>query len=172
MRHNRASDAKAGSYGYKGRMQVESSAPHQPSVRGRPFRTGQSGNPQGKPRGVRNRATQLLDRMAESDAADVLRAVIKRAKGGDMAAAGMLMARVWPPRKGRAVTFDLPPLARPADLVAAFGMVVQAVGNGLLTPEEGQSVAAILEVQRRAIELCDLEVRVAKLEGERDAEGA
>ena len=145
-------------------MQVGSSAPSQPSVRGRPYRRGESGNPQGKPRGVRNRATRLLDRMAESEAGDVLRAVIDRAKHGDTAAAGMLMARVWSPRKGRAVTFDLPTLSKPADLVAAFGMVVQAVAGGLLTPEEGQAVGALLEMQRKAIELTELEARVAELE--------
>jgi hypothetical protein len=102
--------------------------------------------------------------MAETDAADVLHAVIERAKQGDMAAAGMLMARVWPPRKGRAVTFDLPPLAKPDDLVAAFSMVVQAVGSGLLTPDEGQAVGGLLEMQRKAIELTDLEARVSELE--------
>ncbi|MGC1408953.1 MAG: DUF5681 domain-containing protein [Acetobacteraceae bacterium] len=133
-------------------------------MRGRPYRRGESGNPQGKPRGVRNRATQLLDKMAESDAADVLHTVIERAKQGDMAAAAMLMARVWPPRKGRAVAFDLPPLAKPDDLVAAFSMVVQAVGSGLLTPDEGQAVGALLEMQRKAIELTDLEARVSALE--------
>jgi Family of unknown function (DUF5681) len=149
---------------YSCQMATGNSAPHQPSVRGRPFRSGQSGNPQGKPRGVRNRATQLLDSMAESDAADVLHVVIERAKHGDMAAAAMLMARVWPPRKGRAVAFDLPPLTQPADLVTAFGMVVQAVGSGLLTLEEGQAVGALLEMQRKAIELTELEARVTELE--------
>ena len=102
--------------------------------------------------------------MAESDAAEVLRAVIKRAKGGDMTAAGMLMARVWAPRKGRAVTFDLPPHRQPADLAAAFGIVVQAVGTGTLTPEEGHAVGALLEMQRKAIELTELEARIANLE--------
>jgi hypothetical protein len=81
-----------------------------------------------------------------------------------MTAAGMLMARVWPPRKGRAVTFDLPPLTRPEGLVTAFATVVQAVGSGLLTPDEGQAVGALLEMQRKAIELTDLEARVSELE--------
>jgi hypothetical protein len=140
--------------------------------RGRPFKRGESGNPHGRPAGSRNPITALLERLAETDAADVLRAMIERAKHGDMTAAGMLMARVWPLRRGRTVASDLPPISTAKDLPEALGRVVRAVGGGILTPEEGQSVAAILEVQRRAIELCDLEARVAKLEGERDAEGA
>jgi hypothetical protein len=147
-------------------MDAENTAPEQPKARGRPYRPGESGNPKGKPRGVRNRATELLDKMAEGDAANVLQAVINRATTkGDMTAAAMVLARVWPPRKGRPVTFDLPSLATAADLARALGSVAQAVGNGVLTPEEGQAVGAVLEMQRKAIESAELEARVAALEG-------
>ena len=50
----------------------------------------------------------MLDQLAETDAVDVLRAIIERAKQGDMTAAGMLMGRVWPQRRSRPVAFDLP----------------------------------------------------------------
>jgi Family of unknown function (DUF5681) len=146
-------------------MDAENSGSNQRKQRGRPFRPGQSGNPQGKPRGVRNLATRLLDEMAEADAANVLTAVLSRAKDGDMTAAAMVMTRVWPARKGRPVTFDLPPLTTAADLAAALGSVAHAVGTGVLTPEEGQAVGALLDAQRRAVELTALEERVAALEG-------
>jgi hypothetical protein len=54
-----------------------------------------------------------------------------------------------------------------ADLLARTAcvcMVVRAVGNGLLTPDEGQAVGALLEMQRKAIEVTELEARVAELE--------
>jgi Family of unknown function (DUF5681) len=145
-------------------MDAANSGSDQRRARGRPFRPGQSGNPQGKPRGVRNRATRLLDKMAETDAADVLGTVISRAKKGDITAAAMIMARVWPPRKGRPVTFDLPPLTTAADLASALGSIAQAIGAGILSPEEGQAVGAVLEMQRKALELTELETRIAVLE--------
>ena len=145
-------------------MLGENSPPQQLRGRGRPFRPGESGNPAGKPRGTRNRATRLLDRMAETDAADVLQTVIDRAKGGDMAAAGLLMSRIWPPRKGRPVEFEIPPLTTASDLVAALSSLIQAVASGFLTPDEGQAVASVLETQRKAIEIFELEARVARLE--------
>ena len=51
--------------------------------------------------------------------------------------------------------------ARPA---FAWWCGVRAVGNGLLTPDEGQAVGALLEMQRKAIEVTELEARVAELE--------
>jgi hypothetical protein len=145
-------------------MDAANSGSDQRRARGRPFRPGQSGNPQGKPRGVRNRATRLLNKMAETDAADVLGTVISRAKKGDITAAAMIMACVWPPRKGRPVTFDLPPLTTAADLASALGSIAQAIGAGILSPEEGQAVGAVLEMQRKALELTELETRIAVLE--------
>ena len=72
--------------------------------------------------------------------------------------------RVWPERKGRPVAVDLPTLHSAEDLVAALSAVTGAVSAGDLSPEEGQAVAAIMEMQRRAIETADLERRVAALE--------
>jgi polyhydroxyalkanoate synthesis regulator phasin len=137
-------------------------------LRGRPFEPGRSGNPRGRPCGALNRATLLLDRMAHDDAADVLGAVLGRAKAGDMQAAGLILSRIWQPRKGRPVTLDLPPMQTAADLATALGVVTQAVARGELTPDEAQAVATLLEIQRKTIELVELEQRIAALEAEQD----
>ena len=76
----------------------------------------------------------------------------------------MIMARVWPARKGRAIAFDLPPLRTAADLAVALGRIARAIGSGILSPEEGQAVGAVLEMQRKALELTELETRIAVLE--------
>ena len=87
------------------------------------------------------------------------------AKGGDLGAAGILLSRVWPARKGRPVTLSLPALRTAPDLVLALGAVAGAVGSGELSPEEGQAVAAVLEGVRRAIETTELAERLAAIEG-------
>lgn len=129
-------------------------------VRGRPFACG---NP-GRPTGSRNRASLLLDQIADSEADDVLAAVVSAAKSGDMRAAEIILGRVWPTRKSRPVKIALPTVKTPADLSAAIGVVAEAVGIGDITPDEGQAVAAVLELQRRAIETAELADRVAALE--------
>src|SRR3712207_4086532 len=117
--------------------------------RGRPWPKGTSGNPKGPGTGSRNRASLLLDRMAEGEAEAVLASVLGAAKGGDMAAAKVLLDRVWPPRKDRPVRLDLPEVRTPADLAAALGAVAGAVARGDISPEEGSAVAAVLETQRK-----------------------
>jgi hypothetical protein len=106
----------------------------------------------------------MLDAIAEGEAVDLLRSVLRRARRGDQAAAALVMARIWPVRKGRPVTLTLPLLSTPADLVAALGNIAAAIVRGELTPDEGQAIAAVLEQQRRAIETVQLEQRIATLE--------
>jgi hypothetical protein len=101
----------------------------------------------------------------EDDAPNVVRAVIAAAMNGDMTAARLVLDRILPVRRGRPVTLQLPELRTPTDLVMALNGIARAVAAGLLTPEEGQAVAAILEQQRRAIETTELESRIAVLEG-------
>ena len=136
-----------------------------PKQRGRPWEKGVSGNPAGRPRGSRHEALKALDAIGSDGAAEVMKAVVTAAKAGDMRAAEILLRRLWPERKGRPVPIDLPAIgSNPAGIVAALGAVVDAVGAGDLSPEEGQAVAAIMETQRRAIETAELDARIAALE--------
>lgn len=133
---------------------------------GRPFEPGHPGGP-GRPAGSRNKATLLLDKLAEDDAEGVLRKQIELAKAGDQRAAELVLSRVWPTRKGRPVALDLPQLSKPADIVAAMGIVAASMAEGFITPEEANAAAGVLEIKRKAIETVDLEARIAALEQER-----
>jgi hypothetical protein len=128
------------------------------------WRPGVSGNPKGRKKGARHPVTILAERMLQSDAEDVVRAVIKAAKEGDMAAAKLVLERICPVRKGTPVVFDIPELITAADLPPAVAAVTNAVADGTLTPDEGASVVDILDAQRKAIELADHEVRIKALE--------
>jgi hypothetical protein len=63
-----------------------------------------------------------------------------------------------------AIEFVLPPMSRASDLVAGLAAVAAEMAAGRLSPEEAQTVAAVLEIQRKAIETADLEQRLAVLE--------
>src|SRR5438270_13190569 len=75
---------------------------------GRQFQPGQSGNPRGRPAGVRNRISCLVQQLMDADAAPVASALIQAAKGGDVAAAKLVLDRTAPLPRNRPVWFDLP----------------------------------------------------------------
>jgi hypothetical protein len=127
------------------------------------FTPGNPGGP-GRPKGARHAALLALDAIGEAGAADVLGAVLQAARAGDLRAAAILLDRVWPARKGRAVGVALPPVATAADLVPALAAVAAGMACGELTPEEARAAAAVLEIQCKAIETAELERRVAALE--------
>jgi hypothetical protein len=134
--------------------------------RGKPFERGHPGGP-GRPEGSRNKASLLLDQLATEEGQEILRKVVEAAKGGDARSAEIILSRIWPVRKGRPVTLQLPQIDTASDLVKALGVVANAVGAGEITADEGAAVANVLETKRRAIETNDLEQRIATLEKER-----
>lgn len=129
------------------------------------FQPGKSGNVHGRPRGAKNRATLLLDRMAHDDAQSVLRAVLDKAKSGDLQAASTILARIWPARRGRPVTLDLPAINTASDVTAALAAVMAAIADGDITTTEAAELATLIESARKSIELADIERRLAALEG-------
>jgi hypothetical protein len=133
-------------------------------TRGKPFRPGSPGGP-GRAAGSRNKATLALDAIGDEAAKEILGRLTESAKGGDIRAAEIILARVWPVRKGRPVTtLDIPPMVTPGDIVMALGAITNAMAAGEITPEEGASVASVLEVKRRSIETADLMARIEALE--------
>jgi hypothetical protein len=126
-----------------------------------PFEKGESGNPAGRPRGARN---LLMENLLADDAEAVGRKAVEMAKGGDMAAIRLCMDRVAPARKGEPVAFELPPLDKPADSVAASARIVAAAAAGDLTPSEAADLAKVLDVHVRALETKGFDERLTKLE--------
>jgi hypothetical protein len=137
-----------------------------PETRGRPFEPGNPGGP-GRPAGSRNKATLVLDQIADDAGKAILEKMVEAAKSGDMRAAELVLQRIWPARKSRPIALTLPAIQSASDVVAAVGAVADAVGAGDITPDEGQAVASILEAKRKAIETVDLEARLSALEKER-----
>ena len=129
-----------------------------------PFEKGESGNPAGRPRGSRNRATLLMESLLADDAEAIGRKAIEMAKQGDMAAIRLCMDRLAPARKGEPVAFELPPLDKPADSVAAAAEIVAGVAAGELTPSEGADLAKVVDVYVRAIATKGFDERLTKLE--------
>ena len=119
--------------------------------RGKPFEQGKSGNPNGRPKGSRNKTTMAMLELLDVEAEAITRRVIERAKKGDMMAIKLVMERVCPPRKDSPIQFDLRNITTLEDLIPATNQLLQAVSIGDLTPQEAHMIAALIEQQRKTI---------------------
>ena len=64
----------------------------------------------------------------------------------------------------RPLEFDLPPVKTASGVSEAIGMIAKQMADGVVSPDEASAVAAVIETQRRAIETCEHEQRLQKLE--------
>jgi Family of unknown function (DUF5681) len=128
------------------------------------FQPGQSGNPRGKPKGTRHRATRIVEQLLDQDAKLLAQKAKDMALAGDTVALKLCLERLCPPRKGRPINLDLPPIETLADASEAVSKVIACTAAGELTPDEAGSVIALIDAKRRVLVDVDLEVRIAALE--------
>jgi hypothetical protein len=136
--------------------------------RGRPF---QPGNP-GRPVGSKNRTTQILERMAEGEAEQIMQKLLAKAKAGDDACIRILMERLWPPRKGRPVKLDTAPVNTSGDVLNAIVSLWSAIAEGHLTPEEASMLSLVAERTMAVINQQEDRKRIEALERDREARDA
>lgn len=118
--------------------------------RGRPFRPGESGNPKGRPKGARNRATLAAEALLEGEAEALTRKAVELALAGDVTALRLCMERLVPPRKERPICLDLPPINSPEDAQRAVNVVLEAVAGGQITPSEAAALCGLIDAARPA----------------------
>jgi hypothetical protein len=131
---------------------------------GTKWKKGQSGNPAGKPPGSRHKVTLAVERLLDGEGEELTRKAIELAKEGDLTALKLCLERICPPRKSRPFSIDLPDVKTSEGVSLAQTSVVQAVGEGEITHEDGQVLSNILESRRKGIESEDHERRLYELE--------
>ena len=129
-----------------------------------PFKPGKSGNPQGRPKGARNKTTVATEQLLDGEAEAITKKAIELAKSGDLAAIRICMDRIVPPRKDRPVPFLIPKLEKTTDAVMASTAIVEAVASGDLTPSEAAELSKVVDGFTRTLEAADFEQRLGKLE--------
>ena len=108
------------------------------------FSKGTSGNPSGRPPGSRNRASLQMESLLEGDAEQLTRKAIELALAGDTTALRLCLERIIPPRKDRPIHLMLPPLENIQQISMAMARVSVAIGEGEITPTEGEVLSNIL----------------------------
>jgi hypothetical protein len=130
------------------------------------FVKGRSGNPRGRPKGLRNHASRLVETLLDGEAEALTRKAIEKALEGDAVALRLCLERLCPPRKDRPVMFDLPRIESAGDAEKALSAIIASVAAGDLTPGEASEVSSLIGGYVKARETSDLEHRIEALEKE------
>jgi hypothetical protein len=132
--------------------------------RGRPFEPGQSGNPNGRPKGSRNRVTQAIEALIDGEGEAIGAKAVEMALGGDPSMLRALLRTLVPSRRDRIVEFELPKVETAADALAASSAVLAACSRGELSPNEASEIMALISTHVRTVEVAEIEERLAALE--------
>ncbi len=133
------------------------------------FKPGQSGNPNGRPRGSRHKTTLAIEKLLDGEGEAITRKAIELAKGGDMAAIRICLDRLAPPRKDRHIESTLPKMEKASDAAKASAAIVEAASSGELTPSEASEIMKIVESYARTLQASDFEARLERLENQKGA---
>jgi len=128
------------------------------------WRPGTSGNPDGRPKGARNRTTLAIETLLDGEADAITRKAIELAKDGDMAAIRICLDRLCPPRRDRHVSISMPVIDTAADAAKASSAILKAVSSGDLTPSEAVELGKPVDGFLKALEAREFEARLRRLE--------
>ncbi len=124
------------------------------------WKTGQSGNPAGRPKGL-GEVTKLRESIA-AHLPEIIAQLVTKAKEGDSQAARLLLERVLPAMKPieQAVI-----LSMPDDTLTEQGRAVLAsVAAGELAPGQGAQLIAAIGTLGKIAEIDELTARITALE--------
>lgn len=132
--------------------------------RGRPFEPGKSGNPNGRPKGARNKTTLAVEALLADSVEALTDKLIDKALAGDMIAMRLCFERILPRKRDRTVAFNLPKIETAADARAASSAVLEECAAGDLSPSEAAVVMGLIAKFANIVEATDIEASVRALE--------
>ena len=116
------------------------------------FKKGESGNPAGKPKGLRDCRTLMMEMLdkAGTDEGSFTSEVIALAKKGNATALAVIAERLWPKSKAIEPALELPECKERSAVAEAL---VESMSNGTIAPDQAATAMSVL---RQAAELTDM----------------
>lgn len=127
------------------------------------FRPGHSGNPAGKPRGVKHRATQAVQALLEGELDALTRKAVQLALEGDTTALKLCLDRLAPPLKPTALPIELE-IPAPNTLTATARAFVCAAAAGEIPPDIAAQLVSVVASVAKVEEMEEIKHRLEALE--------
>lgn len=132
---------------------------------GRQWKRGESGNPNGRPKGS-GQAAKLREAISQ-DVPDIIAKLATLAKGGDVAAARLLLDRAVPALRPESQPVEIPGLAS-GSLTERAEAAIAAAGRGEVPADLAAQLVAAVGALARITEVAELEQRIASLEAKHE----
>ena len=129
------------------------------------WKPGQSGNPAGRTPGV-EKIRQLLEPKRE----ELVAKAVEMALAGDATALRICIDRLAPPPRAESAPVTIPGLSEAKGLQAKAERIVEAVGQGEITPDVATMILGALSSYAKAVEVEELSRRIAELENRSDTQ--
>lgn len=133
---------------------------HSPQPRG--WKSGESGNPKGRPKGALNKKT-LIQEEFEKEGSAIAKVVIEAAKNGDIQAANIALMRLAPPLKPEMRTVRIQ-LDTNLSLTQQAKQVLEAIASGSIDPENGRLLIDCISRFSGLKQVEELEERIINIE--------
>jgi hypothetical protein len=105
-----------------------------------------------------------MESLLQGQAKQLTQKAMELALAGDITALRLCLERLIPPRKDRPIRLLLPPIENVQQISLAMARVAAAIGEGEITPTEGEVLSNILLTHKTVLVTADLERRMDELE--------
>lgn len=128
------------------------------------FKPGESGNPNGRPAGSKNRRSQIA-KLLEPYTEELISKAVELARNGDVNALRLCVERLIPKASHEAVNlnFNTAELNNIQYLMDFGREILSAVANGEITPDVAKDLSMIADSHRRLIEHGDIKLKLEEI---------
>jgi uncharacterized protein DUF5681 len=131
------------------------------------YKPGQCGNPQGRPKGALGDRQKFFNDFIKPRRDDLLQKAYDLAIGGNESMLRLLLDRLIPARPtDDPINVEMPAIdSKKIDTLLQYGeRVLKAISDNDITPDQGKSLMAVIESQRKNIEIASLSLRIDDIE--------
>jgi len=139
-------------------------------VNGR-FKPGESGNPAGRPKGAKNKATLLAEEAMAEKVGAVVDKLVERALAGSTTAIRQFLDRTMPMPRG-CIGFDLPDLRGPRGIADAQEALIMAVAARQVPARDAERVMNLIDRFKSTLQTEKNMARYAEIEAQREQQVA